>query len=659
MPAKILIVDDEQQLERLIRQRFRRQVHEGLYSFLFAQNGQEALDLIAGGDEVDMVLTDINMPLMDGLTLIKRLNVEYPLIRSVIISAYGDMPNIRKAMNYGAFDFLTKPIDFADLETTIEKTLKEITLLREAKSARQLADKNAQLLELDRLKSEFFTNISHEFRTPLTIILGMGEQILEAPEKWLYSGVEMIRRNAFSLLKLVNQILDLRKLEAGRMVLQTKPGDLMILINYLVESFISLSEAHDIRFHYSTNTSRLPCRFDAEKMQQLIANLLSNAVKFTPTGGSIFFDVCVENEQLSLAIKDTGVGISPDQVPYIFDRFFSSEATDTLGTGIGLALVKELVDLMNGSIGVQTDQGYGSRFEVSLPLTRVESDQLTELKFKENPLPGFQPFQRKDHLKDKEESLFSTDIYELPTLLIVEDHEDVLVYLESALQGRYLIRTATDGESGLQSAMEIIPDLIISDVMMPGMNGLEFCHLLKIDPRTDHIPIILLTAKSDQLSKVMGLENGADDYLVKPVDKRELIARLENLLEIRQKLRKRYATGIHQENTREQSGPEDGFIVRLREVVQRNIDDEEFGIIQLCKSLGMSRTQLHRKIKAITGFSTSIFVRYLRLDEARRLLETTDLNVSETAYAVGFSDPKYFSRVFIERFGSPPITFRR
>ncbi|MCB0665575.1 MAG: response regulator [Saprospiraceae bacterium] len=659
MAANILVVDDEPQLERLIRQRFRKQVREDLYAFQFAKNGQEALDLVESTTEIDMILTDINMPIMDGLTLINKLNPKYPILKIVIISAYGDMNNIRKAMNYGAFDFLTKPIDFGDLEKTIEKTLGEIELLRDAKRSKELAEKNKHLKEIDQLKSTFFTNISHEFRTPLTIIMGMTDQIRELPEKWREPGIEMIRRNANSLLHLINQILDLRKLEAHSMQLNPESGDFMILAGYLAKSFQALAEARDIRFHYQTKIEYLPVRFDSEKMYQVLSNLLANALKFTPAGGNIFFNIEEDQNQLLLSIRDTGRGIARSHLPHIFDRFYQGSGNGELGTGIGLSLVKEITNLMDGQISVDSEVNAGTLFSLQLPVTRLnmESIPATPLRFFSrdtvDPLFGVSTYHQ------EEESFLNPADFDLPSVLIVEDNTEVCRYLTIALEGRYFLRTAENGELGLQAAIQFIPDLIISDVMMPKMDGLALCKAIKSDARTDHIPIILLTAKADLESKISGLETGADDYLAKPVEKRELIARLENLLEVRSKLRQRYLQGNPDRQDLRLERPEDQFVMKLKEIVHRNLSDDEFGIYELCQSMVMSRTQLHRKIKAITGTSTSIFVRYIRLDAAKKLLENTGKNVSEVAYEVGFSDPKYFSRVFIERFGSPPIKFKR
>ncbi|MCB0589633.1 MAG: response regulator, partial [Phaeodactylibacter sp.] len=306
MAARLLVVDDEPQFERLILQRFRRSIREGKYEFVFAGNGLEALKLLKQDAAIDMVLTDINMPEMDGLTLVGRIRESYPMLRAVVVSAYGDMKNIRTAMNLGAFDFVTKPIEFPDLEATIGKTLKEAEMLRQAEAAKELKEKNEQLREIDDLKTQFFTNISHEFRTPLTVIYGMAEQIEENPDRWLGRGINMIRRNTQNMLNLVNQILDLRKLEAGKMPLRLIRGDVLPFFHYLFESFHSLAESRDIQMHFLSNEQKLVMDHDPEKLLHILSNLLSNAIKFTPEGGDVYFQVDNVADCLQIRVKDTG-----------------------------------------------------------------------------------------------------------------------------------------------------------------------------------------------------------------------------------------------------------------------------------------------------------------------------------------------------------------
>ena len=656
MPARILVVDDEPQFERLILQRLRKKVRSGDYEFLFAQNGIEALEVVQEEPNLDMVLTDINMPRMDGLTLIGKLKEIRPTLKVVIVSAYGDMKNIRTAMNLGAFDFVTKPIEFTDLETTITKTLEEAAMIQQAAMAKELGEKNEQLQELDQLKSQFFTNISHEFRTPLTVIRGMAEQMEENPEKWTAKGIQLIQRNTSNLLDLVNQILDLRKLESKSIPLNYIQSDIFSYVHYIVESFQSYAETKDIQLNFYKEMDSLVMDYDPEKFLRIASNLLDNALKYTPAGGQVDLIIAQKEQQFSLEIKDTGVGIASEELPYVFDRFFQTDKTtgsSQMGTGIGLSLVQELVKLLDGEISVESIEQQGSSFKVLLPISNTAP--------KASPsLDATISFPKKDQANTIQVTPPSGEGTDLPSLLIIEDNPDVAAYLVSCLEGHYQLMLAEDGQVGIDKALESIPDIIISDVMMPKKDGFEVCQTLKTDTKTSHIPIILLTAKADAASKIEGLERGADAYLAKPFDKKELFIRLEKLLELREKLQARYSSLDGLEASSEEIPQyEDEFITQIRETIMANLDDTEFGILELCRAVAMSRTQLHRKIKALTDRSTSSFIRSIRLNKAKELLATTHLNISQVAYEVGFKDPKYFSRTFAEEYGESPNQMRK
>ncbi len=656
MPVKILVIDDEPSVERLIRQRMRKKIREGHYTFVFVRNGEEALELIQKDPDIDLTLSDIRMPKMDGLTFISRLKELGAHQKTIIVSAFGDWGNIRKAMNLGAFDFIMKPIDFEDLEKTIDKTIKELKVARQAERAGQLAERNKKLRELDEFKSKIFTNISHEFRTPLTIINGMASQIVEEPERWASKGGRMILRNGQNLLDLVNRILELGQLESGEMKLEPIQADILPYIHYIFESFETFADRRDVKMELHQQVDQLVMDYDPEKMLRILSNLLDNAIKFTPAKGKVILTVANVKEQLQVKVADTGLGISEDQLEKIFDRFFQAEGQNKAGgtgSGIGLSLVKELVRLMEGTITVSSELNKGTCFTFSIPVTHH-----AEIK----PTGHFDPATEiTDHRQEQE---FRLDINnkseDLPRLLIVEDNVDVAKYITSILDMHYHLDFATDGRQGVEKALELIPDIIVSDVMMPGKDGFELCDILKKDGRTSHIPIVLLTAKADAESKISGLQKGADAYLGKPFNKRELLVRLEKLLELRKKLQERFRElDPEQAAQSTDTTSEDAFILRMQEVIHNNLDDEDFGIQELCREIGVSRTQLHRKIKALTGLSTSIYVRSLRLKKARELLDSSDLNISQIAFEVGFRDPKYFSRTFAEAYGVSPNQYRK
>jgi signal transduction histidine kinase/AraC-like DNA-binding protein len=655
MSAKILVVDDEPQVERLIKQLFRRQIRKKEYEFAFAHNGKEALSILSNDEDIEMVLSDLNMPEMDGLTFLARLKELKPDMKAVIVSAYGDMKNIREAMNLGAFDFVTKPIEFEDLTATIQKTLKEAEMVRQANFAKELEVMNTKLKELDQMKSRFFTNISHELRTPLTIIKGMADQIQKNPEEWGDKGVQMIKRNSENLLNLVNQILDLRKLETGQLELHLVQDNVILYLSYILESFHSLAEQKNIQLLFESERSELVMDYDPAKLLRIFTNLLSNAIKFTPRSGTVWLKIDKQSNDLVIQVKDTGIGIPKDQLSSIFDRFYqvdTSQSRKGEGTGIGLAIVKEFVGLMEGEIWAESELNKGTTFHVALPIR-----QTAELKTSDGKEAISQ--QVKGMITKTAEAgraSFSMPSEEdLPTLLIVEDNPDVRQYLMACLEGRYDIKVAEDGRQGEEMAIADIPDIIISDVMMPGKDGFELCESLKTDQRTSHIPIILLTAKADEDSRLSGLKRGADAYLSKPFNEEELLVRIEKLLDNRRLLQQRYSTMEHLRPVEDAAiRQEDEFIVALKQAVLDNIDDENYGIPEICRDMALSRSQLHRKLKALTDKSTSHFIRSIRLQKAKELLMTTDLNVSEVAYEVGFRNPRYFSTTFSEEFGVTP-----
>lgn len=650
--AVILVVDDEPEIESLYRLRFRKKIASGIYQLHFALGGMEALELIKKHPEIEIVLCDINMPGMDGLTLLPKLLELSSILQVVMVSAYGDMPNIRQAMNQGAYDFLTKPINFEDLNKTIEKTKKNVQLAKQARISKELEERNSNLLELDHLKTLFFTNISHELRTPLTAILATTEQIKTAPDSWMEKGLPIIERNSHRLLDLVNQVMELRKLESGKPVeVQLFQGDVISFVQYLLESFQPQLEHKYIQLDVENDLPALIMDFDPDKLTIIFSNLISNAIKFTPAGGEITVAITAEETALQLTVSDTGIGIPAADQAFVFDRFFRAASfSDEGGTGIGLSLTKELVELLGGEISVKSEEGIGSTFVVQLPISRqAERIDIEQLK---KTTPVVRPVQ--------ESIAFWGPNDERPRLLIVEDNIDIAQYLRACLENEFLVHIAWNGHEGIEVAIENVPDIIISDVMMPVKNGYELCNTLKNNPATSHIPIILLTAKADEVSRLEGLEKGADAYLAKPFNRKELNIRIGKLLELRKNLQLHYSSIInHPSGPGEVRNGEDAFLWSVRNTIEEHIDEENFGIAELCRAIGVSRTQLHRKIKALTNVSTSHYLRAIRMERAKKLLLETDLNVSQVSYEVGFSDPKYFSSKFREHFGQRPSDVRK
>ncbi|MDX1477500.1 MAG: two-component regulator propeller domain-containing protein [Saprospiraceae bacterium] len=530
-------------------------------------------------------------------------------------------------------------------------------LLYRAQMQRQLEQAEARRLrEMDAMKTRLYTNITHEFRTPLTVILGMAGKILDQSQNALREQAHMIQRNGRQLLRLINQMLDLAKLESGLMAVNYVQGDIVKYVQYLTESFYSLAGAKDVRLHLHCAQDTWLMDFDPDKWQQIFSNLLSNAIKYTPPGGEVAVHTDGSGRWFTCTIRDTGVGIPQEKLAHIFDRFYRVEETaassanpQEAGTGIGLTVTHELVKSLGGEITVTSSPAAGTAFTVTLPVTNnAPKAAPPESGLSVNMMAE----QGAETLVDEDLAGFDDT---RPLLLLVEDNADVVRYLTTCLQADYRLVVARNGREGIDMALQTIPDLIISDVMMPKKDGFEVCATLKEDDRTRHIPIILLTARADVPSRLEGLAHGADAYLPKPFNEEELLLRLRKLFELRRKLQVKYTRS---DVTLPSENKEDAFVGRVRELVHAHLDDTEFGIEQLCLAMGISRPHLHRKLKALTGKSTSHFIRLIRLQQARQLLRQSQHNVSEVAYAVGFKDPAYFSRLFSEEFGVPPSGVR-
>jgi signal transduction histidine kinase/DNA-binding response OmpR family regulator/streptogramin lyase len=516
-----------------------------------------------------------------------------------------------------------------------------------------------RLAELNVVKTRLYTNITHEFRTPLTIILGMADQININPGEWLSEGMDMIKRSGKTLLHLVNQMLDLSKLESGVMPLHLIQGDIVVYLKYLFESFHSTAENKNIQLDFLAEPKSLRMDYDPDKLLNIVFNLMANAIKYTPQGGTITMEVFREGggrQLLKLIVRDTGTGIAPQNLPRIFDRFYQADEgqRNVGGAGIGLAIVHELITLMQGSISVESEVGQGTEFTLLLPITQKAPISATPslLDMKEQL-----PFELLSEDVQADEKMVRTG--EKPLLLVVEDNVDVVTYLSSFLMEEYQLLTAGNGRAGIELAIENIPDIILSDVMMPEKDGFELCQALKTDERTSHIPIILLTAKADIASKLEGLEFGADAYLTKPVNREELELRLRKLLESRKLLQEYYFKIYPEGDKKEVYQREDAFMEKLHEIMDAHLDDENFGIKDICQEMFISRMQLHRKLRALTGKTTSHYLRTYRLQKARKMLLNSNMTITEIAYEVGFKSPGYFSSSFTETFGKSPLEFRK
>lgn len=519
-------------------------------------------------------------------------------------------------------------------------------------------------MELDTLKSHFFANISHEFRTPLTLLLGPLEKRLAiATEAGDKKELTIMHRNASRLLALVNQLLDLSRLEAGTLRLKGHHQSLREFISFIASQFSSMADSKSITFQVQTDQP-VSLFFDPDKLEKIITNLLSNAFKFTPTGGTITLTITqhepaerFKNGYAEITVDDSGPGIEAEHLGKIFDRFYQADTSSTRnyeGSGIGLALTQELVRLHQGSITVTSTPGKGTCFIVRLPLGTAHL-KASDIEYTETKVHPFtlsnEPVEVVEHEREAEESSH-------PSVLIVEDNADLRFYLQDNLKNSYEIHEAANGEEGMAVAMEIIPDLILSDLMMPKMDGLQLCQKLKSSEKTSHIPIILLTAKADIETKLEGLHIGADDYMAKPFDARELQARIHNLIEGRKQLQLKFSQQFNLSPSEiKVESIEDHFLKKVKSTIEARMGDSTLGVDGLANEVAMSTIQLYRKLKALTGHTPNELIRNLRIERAASLLRQHAGNVSEVAYQVGFNNMSYFAKCFREKFNKLPSEF--
>ncbi len=605
-------------------------------------------------------------------------------------------------------------LEFAFTSRTLETKLVEIetlsakTLAQEAEKLKLVAEQNEQLeqtvqertekiqqqadklREMDAIKSRFFTNLTHEFRTPLTLMLGPAEQVLaETGEPRTKQQVSLLQRNAQRLLQLVNQLLDLSKLEAGKTQLTPTAGDLVGLVKGTLHSFESLAGQKQISLHVATDLDRLIIDIDRDKLEKILYNLFSNAIKFTPPGGhvsvSLTHERVAEEAWVELVVRDTGIGIPAAKLPYVYDQFYqvgprSVDASNPgtapadrpdyrqqEGFGIGLALTKELVELHEGRIHIDSLEGVGTTVIVRLPIRHKEPVGNV-------PVPvlstGYGQVTSMSALLSP-----SSEATDAPELLLIEDNDEVRQFIRLSLGGtplggtplggtplgdHYWIREAIDGEEGVRLAQRHVPDLVITDLMMPRLDGYQVCRALKQDERTSHIPIVMLTAKADLDSRIEGLQMGADSYLAKPFHQRELLAQITNLITSRRQLRERYSQGnLWKTGDSPLPSMEQGFLDRVRTAIDAHLNNEGFSVDQLSEVVGVSRTQLHRKLKALIDQSPGDLIRVARLQRALGILTHNVATVSEVAFMVGFSNPASFSTSFSRQYGYAPSEVKK
>ena len=508
--------------------------------------------------------------------------------------------------------------------------------------------------EANKAKLQFFTNISHELRTPLTLIADPVNYIIHDDNlnSQQRSMLQIVQRNVLVLTQLVSEILDFRKVQNGKMELRLSDFNLTESMKQWIKLFsVSAQKKHITISMDAPDTIML--RADQDKIERICYNLLSNALKYTSEGGEISLMAKEEGGRVMISVADNGCGISSDELPYIFDRFYQAKNAGR-GTGIGLAIVKAFTELHHGEVSATSIEGKGSTFTIHIPVRQkgeVTNQPTEKIEQLVEPSSAEEVPNQARHI-DELIQPYQTD---KPEVLIIDDNIDIRTYLRSVLSEKYNVSEAADGKAGLELARKIVPDIVLSDIMMPVMDGLAFCQQLKTDKAISHIPVILLTARSLDEQRAEGYEHGADAYLSKPFSLRLLLSRIDNLIESRKKLNQTWSKGVEDDEIGNISNEIDkSFLKQLRKIIQENLANSDLSVEQIGDEIGLSRVQLYRKVKALTGYSPVEIVRKARLTRARHLLQTTERTVSEVAYAVGFSTPSYFSKCYKDEFGENP-----
>lgn len=508
--------------------------------------------------------------------------------------------------------------------------------------------------EANKAKLQFFTNISHELRTPLTLIADPVNYIIHDDNlnSQQRSMLQIVQRNVLVLTQLVSEILDFRKVQNGKMELRLSDFNLAESMKQWIKLFsVSAQKKHIAISMDAPDTIML--RADQDKIERICYNLLSNALKYTSEGGEISLMAKEEGGRVMISVADNGCGISSDELPYIFDRFYQAKNAGR-GTGIGLAIVKAFTELHHGEVSATSIEGKGSTFTIHIPVRQkgeVTNQPTEKIEQLVEPSSAEEVPNQARHI-DELIQPYQTD---KPEVLIIDDNIDIRTYLRSVLSEKYNVSEAADGKVGLELARKIVPDIVLSDIMMPVMDGLAFCQQLKTDKAISHIPVILLTARSLDEQRAEGYEHGADAYLSKPFSLRLLLSRIDNLIESRKKLNQTWSKGVEDDEIGNISNEIDkSFLKQLRKIIQENLANSDLSVEQIGDEIGLSRVQLYRKVKALTGYSPVEIVRKARLTRARHLLQTTERTVSEVAYAVGFSTPSYFSKCYKDEFGENP-----
>jgi signal transduction histidine kinase/DNA-binding response OmpR family regulator len=540
--------------------------------------------------------------------------------------------------------------------SSVQKLKNEFMRTQERLEMKHLIEKERhdaeQKMELEKVKIKFLTNLSHELKTPLTLVLNPIENLMfQENSVERLEMLTLINRNAKRLLNLVNQLLDFRKIETNELTLHSTDGDLITFTQEIVDSFKYIAVRKNISLHFVSTFSNYNTCFDKDKLERILINLLSNAIKFTNDGGNVSLQITADGETgVKIILRDTGIGLSSDMTDKIFERFFQADNNiDILnqGSGIGLSIAQEFVKLHGGTIRVESEEGVGSAFIIFMPFVPIDFQQSIVQIPSEQALDSIASFAKKEPPK-----------IEMPVVLIVDDDDDLRAYLVQSLKTKYKIIEASDGRQGWQKALANHPQIIISDVNMPGVDGIEMVRKIKNDNRTKHIPVIMLTVLSEETEQLKGLEAGASDYLTKPFSFHLLNIKIENLLSLNSLLKSTYTKHIQLETPEVEVVSEDEkFLLKFTRYVEEHIENPNLSIEELSKAMFVSRGTLYVKVLSFTGETPVEYVRSLKLKKALSMLQKNDMKISQIAYSVGFSNPNYFARAFKAKYNVSPSEY--
>ncbi len=690
---KVLVVDDEEDVHSITRMALKGFTYkEKEIQFLHTYSAEEARLVLKNNPDIALIFLDVVMESNEaGLELVKYIRNELNnhLTQIVLRTGYpGQAPEREVIVEYEINDYKTKTeLTSFKLFTVTLASLRAYDSMSHLDSIRQnleirvkertleLERKSFQIMEMDQMKTRFFHNLSHEFRTPLSLIMSPLEEMLikEDLDEKERSTIEMMYRNSIRLLGLINQLLDLSKIDAGKLKIELIEYDINKVLRMIARGFSPMAERKNIRYKVDISDEKYITYFDRDKLEKILTNLLSNAFKFTPVKGQVLLKISHGNktetssrEILHIDVQDSGYGIPSEQIDKIFDRFYqvaNSRENGSGGTGIGLSLTNELIKLQHGIIKVKSKPNEGSRFTVILPIGKDHLDE-REYVLKTHEEINEDSFIQKCRIHESDSLIDITydsisDETDKSLVLIIEDNADVRQHICDNFKETFKVKQASNGKEGFEKAMAIIPDLIISDIKMPGMDGLELCDKLKTEECTCHIPIILLTAQADSEHKIKGLLSGADDYLLKPFNMNELLARSNNLIDQRKKLRESYKSQIETEPGKVAvTSADERFLKLALEVIEKNIGDCNFDVNSFYPEMNMSRMQLFRKLKALVNQTPGELIRNMRLQRAAQLLKQNFGNIAEITYEVGFNNLSYFAKCFREKYGVLPSEFK-